>query len=354
MKTGKSLQELASEIDRQAKAKADYVVAANTLRMQPVEQSVALAVPEVGSLGLTETGHEQVSAVTDIPRRYYESLREQSPELLAQNVNFWLERNQSNRMLRTLDGRARALLSDKYKRLDNYEIASAVLPILQRLDAKIESCEITERHLYIKAVSLRLRGDVGVNDAVQGGIVIRNSEVGSGALSLQFMIYRLRCLNGMVMADDFGGMRRSHLGRAIQSDGAITFLQYSDATTQALDRAFWMQIGEAAETILSPDHFQNAVQVFAKSKEDRVTGDPVAAVRKLGNTLRLSDNETTGVLRHLIEGGDLNRFGLVNAVTRYSQDVESYDRASELEAAGGKVLTLSGRDWRVIAEAQSE
>ena len=38
------------------------------------------------------------------------------------------------RMLRTLDGTARALLSDRYRRIDNFEVASAVLPIISRME----------------------------------------------------------------------------------------------------------------------------------------------------------------------------------------------------------------------------
>ena len=42
------------------------------------------------------------------------------------------------------------------------------------------------------------------------------------------------------------------------------------------------------------------------------------------------------MLRDLIEGGDLSGFGLVNAVTHYSQQVDDYDRATDLEAIGGR------------------
>ncbi|MBL0089244.1 MAG: hypothetical protein IPP44_22195 [Ideonella sp.] len=36
-------------------------------------------------------------------------------------------------MVRTLDGQARAFLSDRYRRLDNYDLCEHVLPMLQRL-----------------------------------------------------------------------------------------------------------------------------------------------------------------------------------------------------------------------------
>jgi hypothetical protein len=69
--------------------------------------------------------------------------------------------------------------------------------------------------------------------------------------------------------------------------------------------------------------------------------------RKLG----LLESEGKSVLKHLIEGGDVSRFGLYNAITRMSQDVESYDRATELERIGAQVIELPKADWRVLAEA---
>ena len=48
---------------------------------------------------------------------------------------------------------------------------------------------------------------------------------------------------------------------------------------------------------------------------------------------------------------DLSQWGLVNAVTRYSQDVDNYDRATELETLGGKIVDLKPTEWQPIAEA---
>ena len=45
------------------------------------------------------------------------------------------------------------------------------------------------------------------------------------------------------------------------------------------------------------------------------------------------------------------RVGLVNAVTHFSHDVVDYDRATEFEALGGKLIELSSREWQELAEA---
>jgi hypothetical protein len=61
------------------------------------------------------------------------------------------------------------------------------------------------------------------------------------------------------------------------------------------------------------------------------------------------------VLSHFLTGhngqSELTRYGLIQAVTRASQEVEDYDRATELEQLGGQILELAPGQWRTIAEA---
>ena len=69
----------------------------------------------------------------------------------------------------------------------------------------------------------------------------------------------------------------------------------------------------------------------------------------LQKRLAMTDGQRDSVLTHLLQGNDLSQFGLANAVTRASQGVEDYDKATELDKLGGRVIELSGQDWRQIA-----
>ncbi|MEO1134289.1 MAG: hypothetical protein AAFX40_16490 [Cyanobacteria bacterium J06639_1] len=42
---------------------------------------------------------------------------------------------------------------------------------------------------------------------------------------------------------------------------------------------------------------------------------------------------------------------MLNAITRTSQDVEDYDRATELERIGCDLLTMPAQKWKVLATA---
>ena len=68
-----------------------------------------------------------------------------------------------------------------YWRLDNFDLAENVLPILQRLEgAHFESVELTETKMYLKVITPRVELEVAPGDIVQAGIVITNSEVACG------------------------------------------------------------------------------------------------------------------------------------------------------------------------------
>lgn len=78
------------------------------------------------------------------------------------------------------------------------------------------------------------------------------------------------------------------------------------------------------------------------------TADIPGIVKVASREFRITDDESTGILQHLIEGNDLTLYGLSNAVTRHSQDVESYDRATELESIGYSILTMQPALWNRI------
>ena len=206
MKSGLTIQELAAEILRQKDSKEDYIVTANRLRMEPSGSDVVLRIlgddseDRIEPLDIGPNAHRQIGTHLSIPAKYYTKMQEEDPELLSVNVNSWLERSDAQRMLRVLDGRARAFLSNRYLRMDHLQIAEAVLPIIQEIkDARFESCQITEDRMYIKVVNPRLQQEVRPGDIVQSGLIISNSEVGLGSVNIQPLVYRLVCSNGMVI-----------------------------------------------------------------------------------------------------------------------------------------------------------
>ena len=167
MKSGVSLQQMLTEVKRQSESKEDYLIAPSRLRMESYGKEMFLHLSDdsgtelIEPMTITGIAHRQIGTHLRIPAAYYDRMREERPDLLAYNANTWFKQESSQRMLRTLDGSARAYLSNRYRRIDNIDIAGVTLPILGGLpDIRFESCQITESRMYIKAVNPRLQAEV--------------------------------------------------------------------------------------------------------------------------------------------------------------------------------------------------
>ena len=352
MKAGRTLQELAIELDRQRTAKKDFIVTTGAMHMTAGDGPAPLDVgtPETGIVpyGVNDIAHRQIGQFLKIPAPYYDRMRTDFPDLLAENVNGWLTRTPDTpRMLRTLDGVARAFLSDKYRRIDNFEIASAVLPIISSIDsATVESCELTDSRMYIKVVDPKTTAEIQKGDVVQAGVVITNSEVGMGSVSVSPLVYRLVCSNGMIAQDN--AVRKYHVGRT--NTAGDDFSIYRDETIQADDKAFLMKLEDSVRAAVSQAHFSRIVDKMREATEAKLKPATVPKVVELAaKEYGFTEVEGKGILGHLIAGGDLSLYGLANAVTRHAQDVPSYDRATDLEATGYKIITMAPALWRQMA-----
>lgn len=343
MKHGKTIIELAQEIQRQFENKKDFIIATKKVQAYAVgdpgndalELAFALKGGEHFAGTLTDNGHNQLGALTGIPAKYYDLMNAHSKSLLATNVQYWLNHSSDRRTVRTLDGNIRAIVSDKYRRLDNYDLAQSVLPMLHEAEANIESCEITENKLYIKAITHKVQAEVKVGDVVSAGILIQNSETGHGSLSVKPLIYRLVCRNGAV-ADKYA-MKKYHAGRATEMDQ----IQFANDTLNAEDKAFWLKVRDLVKHSLSEVTFREIVAVMEKSTTLKIE-QPEHALELAAKKYTFGEGEKANVLKHLIEGGDLSSWGLGNAVTRAAQDVESYDRSTELKHFGFEIM---GQSW---------
>ncbi len=345
MKSGKTLQELATEIERQANAKKDYVAGSHSMFMWDKGQSFCLAKTKddrivSSEFKMTELFHRQLGASLGIPAKYYDKMRDEYPELLVQNVNGWLNQGASRHTIRTLDGTARAFLSDRYRRIDNADILRAVLPVIGEMEgAIVESCEITDSRMYIKVVNTRLEMEVRKGDIVQAGIVISNSEVGLGSVQVMPLVYRLVCLNGMVVNDM--GKRKYHIGRENEEAWEL----FCDKTLQADDAAFLLKLKDIVRSAVDDAKFSMVVGKLREAADAKITAHIPEIVELTARQYGFTGNEEADILKYLIEGGDLSLFGLSNAVTRASQDIGDYDRATMLEVAGWQIATMPRNVW---------
>ena len=347
MQTGLNLVELAKRIEANKELKHDMIADTSALRMTiDGDQRPLLAVETEGTFPILPVAHEQIAARLNIPSKYYGRMQTEAPALLADNVNHWFAANPEKRMIRTLGGDARAFLSNRYQRIENEEIANVVLPVLADIpDVNFVSTQITDSRMYIQAVTPRVTGEVAKGDVVQAGVIISNSEIGLGSVSIRPIVYRLACLNGMVIAD--GKFTARHVGARIDNTEAL----WSDEARRADDRAVLLKVRDVVRAAVSEVTFRETVGKLAGLTTMRVSGDPAKAVEVLAKKVGATEGERGGILRALIEGGDLSALGLLNAVTHQAHTVKSYDRSVDFEAMGGSLVDLRHGEWREILEA---
>ena len=363
MLAGKTLHELAIELDRQNREKQDFLLDTRDLIMDADESGAMLSMNNrktgtVTLLGVNDIAHSQIASELGIPKAYYERMMEHNPALLAENVNAWFNPEPKVRMIRTLTTEdtgtryARAVLSDRYLRIDNADIFETVYPILEGLNVKFESQEVTDSRLYIKVVNEKLTKEVKPGDYVQSGLLITNSEVGMGTVTIQPLLYRLVCTNGMVVNDmHSGATRRRHIGR--RNPLSEDFTLYADDTLLADKRALMLKIRDTIQNSLDEVHFANLVDLMHRATEKPITTEYIPEMVMLAaSDFGITKAESQGVLNHLIREGDLSLYGLSNAVTRFAQDVPNYDRSTELEGIGYNILSMNDRAWNKLQQVE--
>lgn len=331
MKSGLSMQELGEKLRRRDAAKLDYLVNAGSLQMetegvQPMlrllnEQGVDVIEP----LEILPTAHRQLGDYLGIPKKYYDRMLAEDTQLLAYNVNRWLSRDSELRMLRTIDGQARAFLSNRYRCIDHLDIVRVVLPVIGEMpEVDYVSCNLSDDFMHIKVVNPRLTGEVVPGDVVQVGVAISNSETGMGSVCVQPLIYRLVCTNGMVVNDATDTeIRRIHKGRTLVTDQLFQ-IHDQGALTEA-DEPFVKALQAAVRAAVDEAKLTQVLDKMRRTKEMQLNTENIPKLIKLtGTNFKVHEDEQEGILQHLIADQDYTLYGLANAITRYSQDVTSY------------------------------
>lgn len=359
---GMELTNLAQELRRQLETKKDLKAPTTCLEVSTCHDLDAVSSRRDLCLRIegrdetyhmTSHFHDQLGTWAGIPSKYYDRMKQESPTLLRDNLNHWLHHSPDEKtggpqtkLVRLLDRQARAFLSNRYRTIDNWDIAEVALPILGEGQCEVQSSNVDYNKMYLKAVSPRLSKEVKKGDVVQLGISLSNSEVGQGSVKIEPFVYRLACLNGLIIPD--ASLKRFHIGRLDQELEAAQDV-FKDETRLADDRAFMLKVRDVLRASLEEARFAAIVDRMAESAGEKILKPIVKVVEEVAQRYRLSETTSDSVLQHLAGGGDLTRWGLVNAITRAAEDQPTYEQATTLERLGGEVLTLEDKGWKELA-----
>lgn len=346
----------------------------------------------------------QLAERLGIPTTYLRKLRSERVDLFDANVNGWLggspsmtdelpggsltyrDHQADNRqfLCRTFGdadgGVLRAVLSDRYGRIDNFDVLTAALSGIQETGTAIDivSCDLTETRMVVKIAAPEIfvdapellasyrdpwAGGRGIVDHSNGvtnyygkgqlpqwvqdrygvdsngvfaGIVITNSETGGGAANITPCIRVLKCTNGLMMTED--GFRQVHLGGKLQ-EGTI---EWSTDTQRKALELITAQARDAVQTFLSEDYVKGALTKI-QAKAGVEIAEPTKVLEVVAKELQYTEAEREGILGHFVRGGQMTAGGVMQAVTSFAQELDDADAAFALELSAMRALEIASR-----------
>ncbi len=289
--------------DRKASA-AELQIVPDGLIEVGLDQSAA------DRFALSELATSQMCQRLGIPVPYYRRL---PAELQATVANYDLDRlNDSAFLLRGKDRWVRAFLSGEYVTYNNADIAETAESLLRNSGVSVKSFVFEETHLFLKLVSDEL---VDSDTGLKAGIMIGNSEVGLGSISVEPFVYRLACTNDLIVTRE-KSFRHAHIH--------LTATEMKRRMAEAISEAFRIA--------------NSALDSFIATHEEPVM-DPVETIRQLAETRKMSQKFADEVVSSYSAEPDPTKFGIINAFTRAAQKLGPLQRI-EMERFAGALIKV--------------
>jgi hypothetical protein len=380
-----SLQDLVAVLQQQRRQSVDLVVPASSIvtrdgNLQLTDVPAIITDDGVldpsGAYLPTANADGQIAGIFGIPVKYIRTLRERHLGLYDTNVNEWAAHEDfadKKVLVRTLWGSTdgsdtvgilRSVLSDRYGARDNFDMTVAVLDGIRAAglsadDLKIQG-DLTDNHMFLTVNAPEIKGygykllegyrspygnglgtGHGGADAenlpiISAGLVIRNSETGGGALSITPRLVIRACSNGVQVTKD--SMRQVHLGAKL-AEGAII---WSDETRRAANDLAKKQAADAVTSFLNATYVQSVIDELERDSDVPVVDVP-ATIEVVAKEQAYTEAEAKGVLDFFIRGGQLTAGGVMQAVTAYVQQVESPERAYDMEAGAIDAMKVAAK-----------
>jgi hypothetical protein len=221
-------------------------------------------------------------------------------------------------LLRAKGSSLRGLMSERYSRVGNMDVLQALMPVLKELGYSSRWFALTDESLHVTLIDPRRTREVLPGDAVIAGLHLANSEVGKRSITVDSMVWRLVCQNGLVrlvkgkslFSQRHIGLSTAELTTALPAV-VERALAEGDAVVDRMRYATTMQIADPEGVIatIASDW------AWSRSMEEQVTASLLSEPRSQQETL----------------------YGLVNAITQIAQTLAPDERYS-MESLAGTLL----------------
>jgi hypothetical protein len=369
-----NLAQLVAELERQRTARIDFVADVRHLKVEcnggvmivPLTSQALEWMPE-GTMEFNRSAYHQLAGKCNpsIPTRFFDSMMEERPSRLAELINGLHADDPEKRLVRCLDNKVRAWLSNGYRVIDNYDVAFTCLDEAHKKDAQVFEANLSDRTMRIKfttqqvwdavnvkqqsgpqgewyAAALGNRELIGktilgarISEELPGGpgtihpvVTVLNSETGHGGFHVRIGILMGICFNVATLETV---VSRVHLGERLE-EGI-----FSQEAISAESKAIMLKARDAVRAAFDQDKFRVIVGK-AKAAQADVIEQPSAAVNNIVEAGLVNEEHKEALLEYFLRDYDATRFGLAQAVSRLAQDIEDPDDAGEFESLAGKII----------------
>lgn len=234
----------------------------------------------------------------------------------------------------------RAIMSSKYRFIDHEAVLEAAIKTLLQAGDVAEhlsfiSPTLNDEHMSLKAVFMNTKTEVVVGDDLYAGVILRNSEIGDGAVYVKPYVWRAVCNNGMVVPIALGdNVRLTHIGPE-KRVGRVLERAYSKDAAPAIE-----EISKAIELALEAEYFSDLIKSLQALAAVQPKCDHQDALDKIADRLNMTGLEADKAFARWTVGGDFSLYGLVNALTACAHDVGAEAASNRFEELGGLLASL--------------
>jgi hypothetical protein len=329
------------------------------------------------AFNLTRNATRQLCETLNIPVRYLDYLRSPSedgsvtiPNDLARHTLAELlahaGKSGQKLLIRQLDGRVRAVLSSRYRVLDNQDLFFCAAETFAQVGAELHSARLGEDKFELFAFAPGISGSVRTDrtfdpgdgwasrwhgndgDVHNAAVRVSNSETGLGGMNVRPAILRKICQNYNIWGRTISQI---HLGRNRGEVGLI----YGEDTLASESTTIWLKVRDAIRTTFDPVKFKTYIETLNEATQVVIPEAKIEkAVEVVVGEYEISDERKLEILRNLLQSGDRTQYGITQAVTAAAHKLDAaglVEEASALEDAGGDLVQLPGSKFLSLVGA---
>lgn len=329
----------------EAERRKDYLVPASKFQFdgRMIEATpLSLQIGDDGENGLffNDYSFGQMASILGVPERFIKGVFDEDPDVGANILNDLRYRlGDSRRLIREVDGTIRAVLSDRYKPIDQGRVIEMFLKAVQETGALPLDGFCTDRRYVLRAVIPQILEPMP-NEVVALGVHISSSDYGAGALNLAVFQIRMWCTNLAVGESVF---REIHLGSRMNDDDGL--IQWSGRTVSLQGMTALSEMKDAMRAILAPENRDRIEaswraaameRINTQGEADKLRKQNILSKEDADNIVKLVQNEQRiEVLPSTPDPNSKLRFA--QALSWLAQQAEGEKRL-DLEVAAGRYL----------------